>query len=186
MEITRPKIFEPSIRLYDRPIHPEFFRIVASRSIRRSTYEISFSITTAGHVLQWFSNDLVLVEVLNTTIRELPGNPLICHLLEDGGEELILEDGESSRECYRNTSTIEKVPAGFFGDFEKEFVKNLEPDGLLFRFGFSGRMTLGGVSYIGVDLRNRDLKVRAVHTFPDDGVFLRAETVIRCDFMKKY
>ena len=186
MEITRPKIFEPTLRLYDRPVHPEFFRILASRTIRRSEYELSISITTAGHILLWSSGDRILVEVLNTTIRELPGNPLIRHLLEDGGgEDLILED-DSARECYKNTSTIEEVPPEFLGDFEREFVNNLEPDGLLFRFGLSGRMTLGGISYIGMDLRNRDLKVRAVHTFPDDGVFLRTETVIHCDFTKTF
>ena len=176
--IARPKIFEPSIRIYDRPIHSEFFRTVASKTMSRTEYELSYSITTTGHVLCWRAGERTITEVLSTNLGELPGATLLLQSLKEkkGSEIALPEDAR-----YRSRCRIEEVPPEFFGEFEREFLRDPETNGLLFRFGFSGRMTLGGVSYIGVDSRARELKVRAVHTFPDDAVFLRTETVFRCD-----
>ena len=178
MPVARPKLFEPKICLYDKPVHPEFFRIVAEKTIRRKEYEVSLSITSAGHRICWIDERRILTEVISANITELPMSTVAVRSLFDPSRKLLtLPD----QDFYRNSSRIETVPTDFFGAFEQEFARNLEPKGLIYRFGFSGRMTLGGISYIGVDSRARSLKIRTVHTFPDDAVLLKTESVFLLD-----
>lgn len=179
MAITRPKIFEPSIRVYERPVHPEFFRIVASKQIRRKEYEVSLAITNVGHVVHWSDGKKTLTEILSANVCELPESEILLRSLTDGNpQSLVLPENSLYAGLYSSRSCFEDVSPEFFGEFEKEFIQNGESSGLLYRFGFTGRMNLGGFSYIGVDSRIRQLKVRAVHTFPDDCVLLKTETVI--------
>lgn len=176
MHVARPKIFEPTIRLYDRPVHPEFFRIVAEKTIRRKEYEVSLAITSAGHLIHWTDGGRTLVEVVNAAIRELPRSALVSRSLSDPSKDPLTLPND---DVYRHSSRFEEVSPEFFDAFAKEFSRNPESNGLMFRFDFSGRLTLGGISYIGVAARARELKVRAVHTFPDDAALLKTETVFR-------
>lgn len=176
MSITRPKIFDPTILLYDRPVHPEFFRIVASKSIVRDCYEVSLSITDTGHLLYWSDGNIMLTEVLNTNRRELPSPSLFCGSLNDRLENPLNFEQDV---FYHHSSWIEEVSSDFFHVFEKEFLGQIEPEGLLYRFGFSGRVNLGGISYIALESRHREIRIRAIHTFPDDSAFLRTDTVFQ-------
>lgn len=178
MSITRPKIFEPSIRLYERPVHPEFFRIVATKTILRKEYSVALSITSVGHVIDWTDGRQTLSEVLSTNRRELPSSAIAFRSLREFSPQTI---ALSEKTFYQNSSRIEEVPPEFFGTFERELIRHLEPDGLLYRFGFSGRMALGGVGYIGVESRAHALTIRSIHTFPDDVALLRTESRIRLD-----
>lgn len=176
MSLTRPKIFEPTLRLYNRPIHPEFFRIVAAKTLRRKEYEVELTITGAGHVVSWHGGGRTLVEVVVANHLELPGKPVFSRSLAEPSDEPAVF---SENDFYRNVSRFEDVPPDFFQRLEKEFLQSPEPNGLLYRFGFSGRMNLGGIAYLGFESFARQVKVRSIHTFPDDGVFLKTESVIR-------
>lgn len=179
MTITRPKIFEPSIRVYEKPVHPEFFKTVASKRICRKGYEVSLSITNAGHVVCWSDGKRTLTEILNVNVCELPQSEILFRSLrENNPKPLTLPESSLFNDLYFNRSQIEDVSPDFFGDFEKEFAQNNESMGLLYRFGFTGRMNLGGFSYIGIESRIRQMKVQTIHTFPDDCVLLKTETVI--------
>src|SRR5205807_9449214 len=50
-------------QLYARPIHPEFFDILAVRKIQREDYELTVRITRTGHVITWENRDVHLTEV---------------------------------------------------------------------------------------------------------------------------
>lgn len=178
MPFARPKIFEPTLRIYDRPVHPEFFRIVATQRLDRERYGISSALTTAGHVLTWTDGERMLCEVVDTNFRELPEPLVLDPILNERPKTPVTVPKNA---FYGNVSQIIEVPPMFFHDMEKELLRDTETDGLLYRFGYSGRMNLGGVSYLGVESRSRSIRIRAVHTFPDDGVLIKTETKIRLD-----
>lgn len=178
MPFARPKIFEPTLRIYERPVHPEFFRIVAMKNLDRDHYGISSALTTSGHVITWTGGGRTFCEVVDTNLRELP-EPLIFNPILNEISKTPITIPENA--FYGNFSQMIEVPSEFFHDMEKEFLRNTETDGLFYRFGYSGRMNLGGISYLGVESRSRSVRIRSVHTFPDDGVFIKTETKIRLD-----
>lgn len=187
MTVTRPKIFEPSIRVYDKPIHPEFFQIVASKRILREKYEVSLSITHVGHVLQWRSlkwhgGGHFLTEVVSANVCQLPDSAIIYHSLS-GHESgpLVLPENKSKGLSYKNSCRIEELPTEVFRVFEKEFLCSMDLDCLMFRFGHTGRAPLGATGFIGVNSFRNRLRVRAFHTFPDDCVLLNSESIILMD-----
>ena len=46
--------------------------------------------------------------------------------------------------------------------------------GILHQFGSNGRVTLGALSYVNFQARNRKLLVQAFHTFPEDCAIVKA------------
>ena len=49
---------------------------------------------------------------------------------------------------------------------------------MLHKFDSSGRMTLGALSYINVEVRARKLLIQAFHTFPDDYAIVKSQSTI--------
>jgi hypothetical protein len=50
---------------------------------------------------------------------------------------------------------------------------------MLHTFDSSGRVSLGAISYINLETRNRSLLIQAFHTFPDDNAIVKSESVFR-------
>jgi hypothetical protein len=49
----------------------------------------------------------------------------------------------------------------------------------LHTFDSSGRVSLGAISYINLETRNRSLLIQAFHTFPDDNAIVKSQSVFR-------
>ena len=50
---VRPKVAELVFQLYGRPLHPELFEVLCTRTVSRGDYEAKIDITSAGHVVTW-------------------------------------------------------------------------------------------------------------------------------------
>ena len=72
--------------------------------------------------------------------------------------------------------SLEPVEPEVFWNFHQELTSDLGQDGLLYRFESSGRMALGAFSFIHLESRNRSLRIRAFHTFPDDYAIVKSES----------
>src|SRR5438105_614214 len=59
----RPSVAELVFQLYERPLHPEFFDILAVRKIERADYEVAIHITRSGHLITWKNADRLLTEM---------------------------------------------------------------------------------------------------------------------------
>ena len=68
----RPRISDLVFQLYGRPLHPEFFDILAQRKIQREDYELTVRITRTGHVITWENRDVILTEVTAAADQSLP------------------------------------------------------------------------------------------------------------------
>lgn len=173
MLAIRPRIVEPVFTLYSRPLHPEFFEVVAQRSLCRTRYEVTVAITHVGHVLSWTDGCRTLTEVTTSLHHELPRLPLLREAIH-GPHEETLRFGETL--SYRTSYRLETLEPETFYLFDKEFCRDELSEGLVHRFGQNGRVALGAVSYIRMESREKRLFVQAVHTFPDDLAFLRTES----------
>lgn len=167
----------------ETPLH-----LAASREAKG--YEANVQITSAGHVVTWRHGGLTLTEVCASSHQPLPQKRrLMSHRLEgDRNDRVECRGGVT----YDTSFALESITPEAFQTYQQEFdLMSLQgsalPPGdedssaLLHRFEASGRMgiKLGAVSFVDVQSRDRSLRVRALHTFPDDCAIVKTESVFK-------
>lgn len=189
---TRPKIAELTFQLYGRTLHPELFQTYKSRAVKRgepgagandddagrgSGYEAKVSITSAGHVIEWRYDGLVLTEIATSAQDLLPERRrLMRHSLRGEQNDQVECRGGVT---YRVNFSLESVDAKAFYTFQNEIKLAGAKEGMLHQFDSSGRFGLGALSYVNVQSRDRSMLVQALHTFPDDYAIVKTQSVFK-------
>jgi hypothetical protein len=174
---VRPKIAELVFQLYGRPLHPELFETHCTRTISRGDYSAKIQITSAGHIVTWRYQGITLTEVATSAHHPLPlKRRLMSYKLKgDRNDQLECRGGVK----YQVSFSLEPVQPSVFETFQQELALDGQRQGMLHRFGTSGRMTLGAISYINVESRNRSLLIQAFHTFPDDYAIVKVQSLFQ-------
>lgn len=153
-------------------------------------YEATVQITSAGHVVTWRHGGLTLTEVCASSHQPLPEKRrLMSHRVEGEHADRVACRGGVT---YEVSFALETITPERFQAYQQEFdLMSLQgganpcsddgSSGLLHRFEASGRVgkSLGAVSYVDVQSRDRSLRVRAMHTFPDDCAIVKTESTLR-------
>lgn len=172
---VRPRIAELSFQVFGRSLHPELFQIQATRIVANSCYRAKLDITTSGHVISWSTPDCTITEVACSAQHPLPDRRRIVNKqLKAAGEESFELPGGFE---YRCRYQLETVKPAVFASIQEAIAMRGDPDGLYFAFNSSGRMHLGGASYVSVESRLSSLSVNVFHSFPDDHAIVRTESV---------
>jgi len=174
---VRPKIAELVFQLYGRPLHPELFEVYDSQKVQRGDYEAKIDITSAGHVVTWRYAGLTLTEVATSAHHPLPERRrLLSYRLKGERTDRVECRGNVS---YEVSFQLEPVEPEVFWTFQQELARDALRSGLFHQFGSSGRMTLGAISYINFETRNRSLLVQTFHTFPDDYAIVKSQSLFQ-------
>jgi hypothetical protein len=141
---ARPKVTDLVFQLYGRVLHPELFEIHATRSIERGGYSASVSITSAGHVICWRKDGLVLSEVATAATAPLPQKRRLFsyRLCGERSDRMECRGGA----CYQMCFQLETVAPELFWTFQQELCTDGGRNGLLHRFEAGSRMALGAKS----------------------------------------
>ena len=172
---VRPKVAELVFQLYGRVLHPELFEIHASRTIERGGYSASIAITSAGHLLCWKKDGLLLTEVATSANQPLPQKRRLLSFRLQGERSDRMECRGGA--CYQVCFQLETVAPEVFWTFQQELCVSGIKDGLFHRFESGGRMALGAVSWIHLETRSKSLLVQAFHTFPEDLAIVKSQTL---------
>lgn len=177
MLVVRPKISELDFQVFGRPLHPELFEIFATRMITREAYQLRIDITSAGHLLTFRRDGMTVSEVVASHFQPLPGQLLVYR--QPAGlltrDQLKLPGGIDYKFRYQ----LEPAEPVTFMAIQRELARSSPCEGLLFQFESSGRMSIGGISYINIQSRLTRVHVRAFHTYPDAQVVMTSESVFR-------
>lgn len=174
---VRPKIAELVLQLYGRALHPELFEVHRTKVIERDNYAATIKITSAGHVITWEHEGLLLTEVATSGHHPLPQKRrLMSHQLRGTRSDKV--------ECRAGISydvqfALETVDEKAFYTYQKEFAFAGAKTGLMHTFDSSGRFGLGALSYIHAESRQNSLKVLALHTFPDDFAIVKTQSIFK-------
>lgn len=155
-------------------MHPELFEICESRTISRGGYVATVQITSAGHLVTWQYKGLLLTEVATAAHHPLPKKRrLMSHRLRgDRNDQLECRGGVK----YEVAFSLEPANAERFFAYQKELTLQSTSKGLLHQFDSSGRWETGAISYINVESRDKQFRVQAFHTFPDDCAVLKIQS----------
>jgi hypothetical protein len=162
---VRPQVNRLSFHFFGRHLHPELFEVHAARRVDRQNYQIQLQITNVGHLISGTFGGLVVAELVAAAQQPIPTQRLLMsHEIGDSRTaELVYRD----RVRYRCEFQSEPVDNRCFLAFQQQLAMQTECEGLVYQFGASGRMNFGALSYINVESRERSLRIRAFHTFPE-------------------
>ncbi len=162
---VRPQVNRLAFHLFGRHLHPELFEVFATRQIERQNYQVRLQITNVGHLITGTLGGLVIAELVAGTQQPLPTQRLLLSHEIAGSRtaELIYRD----RIRFQCEIQAEAVDDRCCLAFQQALAMQSECEGLVYQFGASGRMNFGAISYIHVESREKSLRVRAFHTFPE-------------------
>jgi len=171
---VRPKIAELVFQLYGRSLHPELFEIYQSRTISRGGYEATVQITSAGHLVTWKYDGIILTEVAAAAHHPLPQKRRLMsyRLKGDRSDQLQCRGGIG----YEMSFSLEPANPERFLAYQKELTLQATRQGMLQKFDASGRFDTGAMSYVSIDSRDKEFRVQAFHTFPDDCAVLKIQS----------
>ena len=174
MLTVRPKVAELAFQVYGRSLHPELFEIHKSHHVDRGGYNARIDITSAGHIVAWRYQGMLLTEVATSALHPLPQKRrlLSYRLRGERDDRIECRGGEE----YRVRFQLETVEPEKFWTFQEQLASSEGNQGLLHQFDSSGRMALGALSFLHVETRNRSMCVQAFHTFPDDCAIVTSES----------
>jgi hypothetical protein len=172
---VRPKVAELVFQLYGRALHPELFEVYSTRTVERGDYQATIDITSAGHVITWRHQGLILTEVAASAQHPLPQKRRLLSYRLRGERQDRVECRGGCR--YQFNFQLEPVEPEVFWTYQQELSLEGVRQGMLHTFDSSGRMALGALSYIHVETRNRSLLVQAFHTFPDDYAIVKSQSL---------
>ena len=174
MPAVRPKVAELVFQLYGRSLHPELFEVFQTREIERGSYLARIQITSAGHLVTWQHQGIILTEVAAAANHPLPEKRrLMSYKLRGQRSDSVKCHGGCR---YDVDFQLESIAPETFWAFQQQMAKDGNRKGMLHSFGASGRVALGAMSYINVESRNKSLMIQAFHTFPDDSAIVKSQS----------
>lgn len=172
---VRPRVAELTFQLFGRPLHPELFEVFESCQVERGGYLAKLNVTGAGHVISWRYAGLTLTEVAASVNQPLPKTRrLLCYSPKNQRRTDGVECRGGVR--YETDFLLETMERDFFFEFQRQLSLEGPRRGMLHRFDASGRTPLGAISYMDFEARDRSLRVRTFHTFPDDCAVLKSQS----------
>jgi hypothetical protein len=176
MSIVRPRVADVVFRLYDRPLHPEFFDVLACRTVERDGYTLTVRLTRAGHLLGWTDGTIHLTELTASTDMELP----------ECGRRLAhkFSGGQSGRRkftsgvCYQVSSQLEVLQPEQFQHVHEELAADGARKGLVFHCKTGNRLGLSPLGVVIVQSLPSGLSTSAFHTFPDECAIIKTQSLI--------
>ena len=172
----RPRVSELVFQLYGRPLHPEFFDILAVRKIQREDYELTVRITRTGHVISWENRDVSLTEVTAAADQPLPEKRrlLSYRLRGEHCDSLVCAHGIN----YQMSFQVEVLPQEVFLHVHDEILADGGKRGLLHNFQPNHRLSLAPLGFVAAEGRAGCLILTTFHTFPDDHAIVKTQSLI--------
>ncbi|MEM7560673.1 MAG: DUF2617 family protein [Planctomycetota bacterium] len=173
---VRPKVAQLRFQLLQRSVHPELFQIFKTQRIEREQYSARIDITNDGHVVQWTFGKTTVSEIASSNLQSVPqGRHLLSEPLRKSGLKVVELPGAE----YEYSFELQRVKPEMFWMIQKQLKETSETHELIHVFNASGRVDIGGLSFLNLETRSASLQIQAIHTFPDDFALVKTESTLR-------
>jgi hypothetical protein len=173
---VRPRVNELVFHLYGRPLHPELFEIVESRTFQREDYELTLWITPTGHVSTWRTRDLWLTEIAAAADQPLPDSRRLLAYRLRGEHSGRITCGEHI--TYQMLFQVETLQPEVFLQVHDEILADGNKRGLLFSFRSHERFGLSPLGFVAMESRADCLFLTTFHTFPEEYTVVKTQSLI--------
>ena len=179
---SRPRVIDLVFRVYARPLHPEFFTRRRVRRVERAGFTLTAALTPSGHTLEWTRGGVAIMEVLSAAGDGLPDAGLRLQRRLDAPDAGGRGRCELSADAYYEMGLrAETLAPDLFAHVQRELIDDAARRGLLFHAAGvrpGSPPGCGSVSYLTVDPIAAGLAISAFHTYPDECVVVRTQSLL--------
>jgi hypothetical protein len=163
-------------QLHGRPLHPEFFDILAERKLRHADFELTVRVTRTGHVISWENKDVYLTEVTAAAEQGLPERRRLLHyrLRNEHCATLACAHGVN----YQVSFQVEVLSPEIFLHVHDEILADGRKRGLLHSFPSQNRLCVAPLGLICAEHRPGCLFLSSFHTFPAERTVVKTQSLI--------
>lgn len=172
----RPRVADLVYRLFDRPIHPELYDRVATRTVERSGFRVAAHITPTGHLLEWTHGTDRVTEVLAAEDSLLPrrGQRLGHRFGGSRGGRCEIAPGLR----YQVSTHVEILEADQFDEVNAEWRAEGMKKGLVWHVRPDTRFDRSPLGVVIVEALAKCLSISALHTFPEELAVVRTQSLL--------
>jgi uncharacterized protein DUF2617 len=164
-----------TLLLYQRTLHPELFRILASEQVTRRAYEADIWLVEGGHVISLTAGKNTLTEVIVTKSEPMTDRGLLLSTPCRG--EKYHED------TYGNIrymiSTQEEQMTQTLYDAMKHEISSYAAKRELMNAEVPAKQDTGGsLSVLDIERRSHELLVQSFHLFDENQMVIKTQAII--------
>ena len=161
----RASVADLAFRVFNRPLHPEWFCTRQFRRISQKRWEADIRVIEGGHFIVFRSGSVVLTEVLSGPETVLPDIGILFHAPLRRERLPIVP---AVRHAEVRAPGHEQIEIEIFRHLSEEIMLDVSPNTLLQYFPSSNRLAPSPISHLQITARTSDLSIQSFHTFPDE------------------
>jgi len=171
----RPAVAQIQFAVYARPLHPELFDLLASRTIQHPDFYLSVWFTPTGHVFSWNDGRHYLTEV---TMHRADRPLRDCLVREAFGPERNARCDLGRCIRYQSAYQSEPLTPEVFDLIQAEIRRDGRKRGLFLSIGSEQVFGQQPLSHVMAEYRTGCLFLTAFHTYPEERVVLKTQSLI--------
>jgi hypothetical protein len=166
---------ELTFHLYQRPLHPELFKIYRSRQFFQGDYEVVIWITGCSHLVSVFHGNDCLTELICRSNQVLPARGLV---------ERFPFRGERSHACrcaeglgYMMNLQVEPMSPNLYRQSHNDLIKMAKKRGLFVPYPQWSRGEMTPFSLIDYEAHYHELHLHTFHAFPEQRTIIKTQSL---------
>ncbi|MCH7920010.1 MAG: DUF2617 family protein [Planctomycetes bacterium] len=164
-----------SFSLFQRPLHPELFKIYASRQVKTENYEATIWVTGCTYVVSVFRGEVCLSEVVSTPKQPLPARGLLerFHFRGPRTHKCTLSRGLS----YMTDFQVEKMSPNLYKQTRADLERFSKNRGVFVKYPEMEVGSLQPFCYVDFEARRKELHVHTFAAFPDQVTMVKTQSL---------
>src|SRR3978361_1974094 len=162
-----------TLLMYQRTLHPELFKILATEQVNRRAYEADIWLVEGGHVISFTAGKTTMAEVIVTNPTQL-NDPGLIHTIPCRGERY--HEATIGGNVRYMISTQEEQLTQTLYDATRHEISTYAAKRELMSAG--GQFTGGGGGYLSVldiECRSHELLVQSFHLFDETQLVIKTQ-----------
>jgi hypothetical protein len=164
-----------TLLLYQRPLHPELFKILASQQYSRKAYDADVWLVEGGHVVAFSANDNTLAEVIAVRSEPITDRGLIQSIPCRG--ERYHEMTAPGNIRYMISTQEEQLTSTLYEATKHEILTYAQRRELLLAQTPATQDQGAILSVLDVECRSHELLVQSFHLFDDSFLVIKTQGI---------
>jgi hypothetical protein len=165
-----------TLLLYQKALHPELFKILASEQVSRRAYEADIWLVEGGHVIMFSAGKNTLTEVIVTNNAPLTDRGLLQSIPCRGEKYHEMTAGGNIR--YMISTQEEQLTQTLYDATKHEIASYASKRELMTAETPGNQDTGATLSVLDIERRSHELLVQSFHLFDETQMVIKTQAII--------
>lgn len=165
-----------TLLLYQRTLHPELFKILATEQVSRRAYDADIWLVEGGHVITLTAGKNTLTEVIVTNHEPLTDRGLVQSIPCRGERYHEMNSGENIK--YMISTQEEQLTQTLYDATRHEIFTYANKRELMFAETPAKEDASACLSVLDIERRSHELLVQSFHLFDENQLVIKTQAII--------